>query len=96
MTHPRPSGSQAVPDGTTNAQRRTALVLGGGGSTGNAWLIGVLAGLAGAGLEVNAADLIVGTSAGATAAAQLSGALCCPMGHGTRSRSRTAAGWASR
>jgi NTE family protein len=52
---------------------RTALVLGGGGSTGNAWLLGVIAGLAEAGLDVTRADLIVGTSAGATAAAQIGG-----------------------
>jgi len=54
--------------------RRTALVLGGGGSTGNAWLIGVVAGLSSAGLDVADADLTVGTSAGSTAAAQLAGA----------------------
>ena len=51
-----------------------ALVLGGGGSTGNAWLIGVLAGLLDAGLDVTTADLTIGTSAGATAAAQIAGA----------------------
>lgn len=51
-----------------------ALVLGGGGSTGNAWLIGVVAGLAEAGVDVTTADLTIGTSAGATAAAQLAGA----------------------
>ncbi|UAJ77805.1 patatin-like phospholipase family protein [Leifsonia sp. ZF2019] len=51
----------------------TALVLGGGGSAGNAWLIGVLAGLAEGGVDVTDADLVVGTSAGATAAAQLAG-----------------------
>ncbi len=48
-----------------------ALILGGGGSTGNAWLIGVVAGLFEAGLDVTDAELTVGTSAGATAAAQL-------------------------
>ncbi len=53
---------------------RTALVLGGGGSAGNAWLIGVIAGLLDAGLDVTDADLIVGTSAGSTAAAQLTAA----------------------
>jgi NTE family protein len=52
----------------------TALVLGGGGSTGNAWLIGVLAGLFDAGLDVTTADLTIGTSAGATAAAQITAA----------------------
>ncbi len=51
-----------------------ALVLGGGGSTGNAWLIGVIAGLSDAGLDVTDADLTIGTSAGSTAAAQIAGA----------------------
>jgi NTE family protein len=46
------------------------LVLVGGGSAGNAWLIGVIAGLFDAGLDVTDADLIIGTSAGSTAAAQ--------------------------
>jgi NTE family protein len=53
------------------AASERALVLGGGGSTGNAWLIGVIAGLFDAGLDVTKADLIVGTSAGATTAAQI-------------------------
>jgi len=53
---------------------RRALVLGGGGSTGNAWLIGVIAGLFDAGLDVTTPDLTVGTSAGSTAAAQIAGA----------------------
>ncbi|MFF1831799.1 patatin-like phospholipase family protein [Paenarthrobacter sp. NPDC058040] len=52
---------------------KRALVLGGGGSTGNAWLIGVMAGLVEAGLDVSKADLIIGTSAGSTAAAQITG-----------------------
>lgn len=56
------------------AARERALVLGGGGSTGNAWLIGVVAGLSDAGLDVTDADVTVGTSAGATAAVQLAGA----------------------
>ncbi len=51
-----------------------ALVLGGGGSTGNAWLIGVIAGLFDGGLDVATADLTIGTSAGSTAAAQIAGA----------------------
>jgi NTE family protein len=57
---------------STTAER--ALVLGGGGSAGNAWLIGVIAGLFEAGLDVTGADLIIGTSAGSTAAAQITGA----------------------
>jgi NTE family protein len=49
-----------------------ALVLGGGGAAGNAWEIGVIAGLAEAGADLTqAADLVVGTSAGATAAVQV-------------------------
>jgi NTE family protein len=49
-----------------------ALVLGGGGAAGNVWLIGIIAGLAEAGLDMTeAADLVVGTSSGATAAAQV-------------------------
>lgn len=58
---------------TTSEGSGRALVLGGGGSTGNAWLIGVVAGLLDGGLDVARADLVVGTSAGATAAAQLGG-----------------------
>lgn len=50
---------------------KRALVLGGGGATGNAWLIGVITGLFDAGLDVTKADLIIGTSAGSTTAAQI-------------------------
>lgn len=50
-----------------------ALVLHGGGSAGNAWEIGVIAGFYEAGLDLRQADLIIGTSAGATAAAQITG-----------------------
>jgi NTE family protein len=41
-----------------------ALVLGGGGVAGIAWEIGLLAALAERGVDVRAADLVVGTSAG--------------------------------
>lgn len=51
-----------------------ALVLGGGGSTANAWEIGIIAGLSHAGFDVTQADLIIGTSAGSTVAAQISAA----------------------
>jgi len=60
--------------GRVPAAGQRALVLGGGGSTGNAWLIGVIAGLFDAGLDVTTADLTIGTSAGSTAAAQIAGA----------------------
>lgn len=53
----------------SQADPNLALVLGGGGAAGNAWQIGVIAGLAEAGLDLTqAADLVIGTSAGATAA----------------------------
>ena len=66
--------SHTRPHQTPEHLTRTALVLGGGGSTGNAWLLGVIAGLAESGLDVTQADRIIGTSAGATAAAQITGA----------------------
>ena len=52
-----------------------ALVLGGGGVAGIAWMTGVLAGLADAGQDVTGADLLVGTSAGAAVAAQVGSGL---------------------
>src|SRR4051812_10037484 len=73
---PSPDRTRPEVDATTRvpAAGERALVLGGGGSTGNAWLIGVIAGLCDAGLDVTGADLIIGTSAGSTAAAQITGA----------------------
>ncbi|MEU0270005.1 patatin-like phospholipase family protein [Nocardioides sp. NPDC006303] len=59
---------------TSDSRAQRALVLGGGGSAGNAWLIGMIAGLGDGGLDVTEADLVIGTSAGATAAAQIAGA----------------------
>jgi NTE family protein len=50
-----------------------ALVLGGGGVTGIAWEIGLVHGLAEAGVDLTGADLLVGTSAGSVVAAQLAG-----------------------
>ena len=61
------------PDSTRAAGAR-ALVLGGGGSAGNAWELGVVAGLFDAGLDLTEAELIIGTSAGSTVAAQITGA----------------------
>lgn len=52
---------------------RTALVLGGGGVTGIAWELGVLHGLAQAGVDLTTADLVVGTSAGSVVGAQVTG-----------------------
>ena len=52
-----------------------ALVLGGGGVAGIAWMTGLLTGLAEAGDDLTGADLIIGTSAGANIAAQLGSGL---------------------
>jgi len=74
----RPESGQDQPrvDATRRmrAAGERALVLHGGGSAGNAWEIGVIAGLFDAGLDVTEADLIIGTSAGSTAAAQITSA----------------------
>ena len=53
------------------SDQRCALVLGGGGITGIAWEVGLLAGLAEAGADLTGADLVVGTSAGSVVGAQL-------------------------
>jgi NTE family protein len=71
MNHSLQHNSETTSNDVSEHNSRTALVLGGGGSTGNAWLIGVIAGLFDAGLDVTTADLIIGTSAGSTAAAQI-------------------------
>jgi NTE family protein len=73
---PRSDQDQPQADATrrVRAAGERALVLGGGGSAGNAWLIGVIAGLFDAGLDVTEADLVIGTSAGSTAAVQMTSA----------------------
>ena len=48
-----------------------ALVLAGGGVTGIAWELGVLHGLAAAGVDLRDADLVIGTSAGSAVGAQV-------------------------
>ena len=57
------------PPRTSTTER--ALVLAGGGAAGNAWELGLIAGLSDAGVDVTEADLIIGTSAGSTVAAQI-------------------------
>jgi NTE family protein len=54
---------------------RRALVLGAGGNAAIAWEIGVIFGMAEAGIHVRDADVFVGTSAGAVVAAQLTSGL---------------------
>lgn len=55
----------------TNVPGTRALVLGGGGVTGIAWQVGVLAGLQAAGVHLADADAVIGTSAGAFVGAAL-------------------------
>lgn len=59
--------SGPMPDAAT----KRAIVLGGGGLTGIAWLTGYIASLQEAGVPIEDADLILGTSAGSVVGAQL-------------------------
>src|SRR3984893_1920829 len=59
----------------TKMSETHALVLGGGGVAGIAWMTGLLAGLADAGQDAVGADVGIGTSAGAHVAAPLGGGL---------------------
>lgn len=49
----------------------TALVMGGGGITGIAWMLGILKGLRDRGVDLTDADTVVGTSAGSVVGAQV-------------------------
>lgn len=55
----------------SNETGTRALVLGGGGVAGVAWELGILAGLHDAGVDVQDADSIIGTSAGSVVGAQI-------------------------
>ncbi|MEV0233759.1 patatin-like phospholipase family protein [Nonomuraea sp. NPDC050786] len=57
---------------------KRALVLGGGGVAGIAWMTGVLAALADGGVDVTGADRVVGTSAGSAVAAQITSGVPLP------------------
>ena len=64
-------GEQVDATGQAGNSNKRALVLAGGGAAGNAWELGLIAGLSDAGVDVTDADLIIGTSAGSTVAAQI-------------------------
>src|SRR5260370_29199764 len=70
-------GNWPMPDQQADATRQAsnsnkrALVLAGGGAAGNAWELGLIAGLSGTGDDVTEAPLILRTSAGSTVAAQI-------------------------
>jgi NTE family protein len=59
--------------GRTGAQNGNAraLILGGGGVTGIAWELGIILGLADEGVYLNNADAVIGTSAGAFVATEI-------------------------
>src|SRR4051812_44660585 len=73
-TSSSPAPSSPAQSFPAQSARERALVLGGGGSTGNAWLIGVVAGLLDGGRDAPRADLVAGPPAGPTAAAQITSA----------------------
>lgn len=54
-----------------NDPRSRAVVFSGGGPAGEAWMLGLIAGLRDEGVDLGQADLVVGTSAGARVGAQL-------------------------
>lgn len=62
----RPQPPASAPDATTRA-----VVLGGGGATGIAWLSGLIAGLRDLGVDPGLADTIIGTSAGSVVGTHL-------------------------
>lgn len=66
----RRAGGEPDPAAPDRPGRR-ALVLAGGGAAGNAWELGLIAGLHDAGVDLTEADVIIGTSAGSTVAAQV-------------------------
>ena len=51
-------------DTAVSPAARRALVLGGGGATGVAWLVGMIQGFADSGIDLRTADYVIGTSAG--------------------------------
>ncbi|MFM6851728.1 MAG: patatin-like phospholipase family protein [Terrabacter sp.] len=60
----------SAPEALTHSEGR-ALVLAGAGAAGNAWELGLIAGLAEGGVDVTRAEVVIGTSAGSTVAAQV-------------------------
>lgn len=64
-------GAMAASASATTARPRRALVLGSGGHTGIAWEVGLLTGLRDLGVDLAAADILIGSSAGSVVATQL-------------------------
>lgn len=62
---------QVEPPSRARSSSQRALVLAGGGAAGNAWELGLIAGVSERGVDLTEAELIIGTSAGSTVAAQV-------------------------
>jgi NTE family protein len=62
---------RATPPRHDDGSPSRALVLGGGGATGIAWLGGLIAGLRERGIDLREADTVIGTSAGSVVGAHL-------------------------
>jgi len=69
-TPPAGAVRQTTHDDPT-VRTNTAVVLGGGGLTGQSWQIGMLKGLRDAGFDLTQADMVIGTSGGSVAATQM-------------------------
>src|SRR5712692_10292948 len=70
-TSSTPGGTGIPASSAVSGTIQRALILGGGGPVGRAWEVGILKGLADAGVDVSQADLVVGTSSGAILGTQL-------------------------
>lgn len=71
--HPRRRFARRAGRGDARGMTTRAVVLGGGGVAGIAWEVGLIAGLGERGIDLAAADLVVGTSAGSVVGALLRG-----------------------
>lgn len=71
MNHSLHNSSATHSDDVAQHDFRTALVLAGAGAAGNAWQLGLIAGLSEVGIDLSKVHLIIGTSAGSTVAAQI-------------------------
>jgi predicted acylesterase/phospholipase RssA len=65
------AASVALPRAARAADATRTLVLCGGGATGTAWETGLLLGLQRGGVDPNATDVVIGTSAGSIVGAQM-------------------------
>ena len=65
------SHGHLLPAATRSHAAERALVVAGSGAAGNAWQLGLIAGIADAGVDLAQAELVIGTSAGSTVTAQI-------------------------